>query len=427
MNDPTTRRTFLKASAASAIASTALLPGAYAGAGNETLRVGLVGCGGRGSGAAREALRADPNTKLVAMCDVFMDRLNESLQGFKTAKSNRDIAPRVDVPEDRRFDGFDGYKKLLNCGVDVVLLATPPGFRPLHLRAAIVAGKHVFCEKPVAVDVPGIHSVIETAKLAKKRNLGLCSGYCWRYDKPKRETVKRIHDGMIGEVQAIHATYFAGPLWDRGTNDPFTSMTYQLRNWYYYSWLSGDFIVEQHCHNFDKANWVLKGMQPISAMGVGGRQVRTAERFGNIYDHFAVTLEFPGGVKLFSACRQMPHIPGDVNDHIFGTKGQAQLMQHTITPIGGKPWEYEGDSKSMYQVEHDELFASIRAGKPINDGETAALSSGMAIFAREAAYSGERLSWKKFMASEKSLAPKEYAWGENEVQAVPLPGVYRFV
>ncbi|HSQ55816.1 MAG TPA: Gfo/Idh/MocA family oxidoreductase [Gemmata sp.] len=157
MNDPTTRRTFLKASAASAIASTALLPGAYAGAGNETLRVGLVGCGGRGSGAAREALRADPNTKLVAMCDVFMDRLNESLQGFKTAKSNRDIAPRVDVPEDRRFDGFDGYKKLLNCGVDVVLLATPPGFRPLHLRAAIVAGKHVFCEKPVAVDVPGIH------------------------------------------------------------------------------------------------------------------------------------------------------------------------------------------------------------------------------------------------------------------------------
>jgi predicted dehydrogenase len=204
-------------------------------------------------------------------------------------------------------------------------------------------------------------------------------------------------------------------------------MTYQMRNWYYYTWLSGDFIVEQHCHNFDKANWVLRGAVPISAMGVGGRTVRTAERFGNIYDHFACTLEFPGGVKLFSACRQIPRCPGDVNDHIFGTKGQAQLMGHTVTPLDGKPWEYEGDSKSMYQVEHDELFASIRAGKPINDGETAAHSSAMAIFAREAAYCGERLTWKKFMASQQSLAPKAYAWGENPVPAAPQPGVYKFV
>ena len=426
MHEPASRRTFLKASAASVAASAVVLPGAYAAA-DETLRVGLVGCGGRGTGAAREALRADPNTKLVAMCDAFMDRLTESLQGLKTSKTNRDIAPRIDVPEDRRFDGFDGYKKLLECGVDVVLLCTPPGFRPLHLRAAVEAGKHVFCEKPVAVDVPGIKSVIESARLAKSKGLGLCSGYCYRYDKPKRETVNRIHDGMIGDVQVIHATYYAGPIWDRGTEDPFSSMTYQMRNWYYYTWLSGDFIVEQHCHNFDKANWVLRGAVPISATGVGGRTVRTAERFGNIYDHFACTLEFPGGVKLFSACRQMPQCAQDVNDHVFGTKGQAQLMGHTVTPIGGEPWAYEGDSKSMYQVEHDELFASIRAGKPINDGETAAHSSAMAIFAREAAYSGERLTWKKFMASEKSLAPKTYAWGQNPVPAAPQPGVYKFV
>jgi predicted dehydrogenase len=424
MNSPTSRRTFLKTSAASAVAATALSPAAYA-AGDETLRVGLVGCGGRGSGAAKQALRADPKVKLVAMCDAFMDRLQSSLRNLKHGKDTRDIASKVDVTPDRCFDGFDGYKKLLEC-VDVVLLCTPPGFRPIHLRAAVEAGKHVFCEKPVAVDVPGIESVIQSAKLAKEKGTGLCSGYCWRYDLPKRETVKRIHDGEIGDVMAIHATYFAGLLWDRGGPDHFSSMEYQMRNWYYFTWLSGDFIVEQHCHNFDKANWVLKGMEPIAASGVGGRQARAAERFGNIYDHFACTLEFPGGVKLFSACRQMAGCPYDVNDHVFGTKGQAQLMKHTVSPIGGKTWEFEGEGKDMYQVEHDELFASIRKGKPINDGESAALSSSMAIFAREAAYSGQRITWKQFKASKKSLAPKEYAWVENPVPGVPMPGSYKF-
>jgi len=421
MTEPTSRRAFLKASAAS-VAASAVLPGAYA-AGNDVLRVGLVGCGGRGTGAAREALRADPNVKLVAMCDAFMDNLQKSRSNLQSIK---DIKHKVEVAPERCFDGFDGYKKLLEC-VDVVLLATPPGFRPLHLRAAVEAGKHVFCEKPVAVDVPGIKSVIESAKLAKEKGTGLCSGYCWRYDRAKRETVKRIHDGMIGDVQVIHATYLTGPLWDRAPHDKYGTMEYQMRNWYYFSWLSGDFIVEQHCHNFDKANWVLRGAVPVSAVGVGGRQVRTAERFGNIYDHFACTLEFPGGVKLFSACRQIAGCSGDVNDHVFGTKGQAQLMKHTVTPTQGEGWEFEGESKDMYQVEHDELFASIRAGKPINDGEAAAHSSAMAIFAREAAYSGERITWKKFMASEKSLAPKAYAWADNPVPGVPMPGVYKFV
>ena len=373
----------------------------------------------------REALRADQNVKLVAMCDAFSDRLETSLHDLQ--KIN-DISKKIDVAPDRRFDGFDGYKKLLDCGVDVVLLTTPPGFRPIHLRAAVEAGKHVFCEKPVAVDAPGIRSVIESARMAKKNGTGLCSGYCYRYDAAKREVVKRIHAGVIGDVTAMHITYFTGPLWDRVPKSVtnFATMEYQMRNWYYFSWLSGDFIVEQHCHNFDKANWVLRGMEPIAASGVGGRLVRSAPRYGNIYDHFACTLEFPGGVKVFSACRQMGGCPSDVNDHVIGTKGQAQLMKHRIDPTGGDMWEYEGDVKSMYQVEHDELFASIRAGKPINDGETAALSSGMAIFAREAAYSGQRITWKQFMASNKSLAPKEYAWADNPVQGVPLPGVYKF-
>jgi myo-inositol 2-dehydrogenase/D-chiro-inositol 1-dehydrogenase len=422
MTEPTNRRTFLKASAASVAASAVVLPGAYA-AGNEVLKVGLVGCGERGTGAAKQAMRADPKVKLVAMCDAFEDRLQGSLGNLRNIK---DIAAKIDVAPDRCYDGFDGYKKLLASDVDVVLLTTPPGFRPIHLKAAVEAGKHVFCEKPVAVDVPGIKSVLESAKLAKQKGTGLCSGYCWRYDQPKRETVKRIHGGDIGDVMAIHATYFTGPIWDRGGRDKFTSMEYQMRNWYYFTWLSGDFIVEQHCHNFDKANWVLKGAVPIAASGVGGRQVRVEPRFGNIYDHFACTLEFPGGVKLFSACRQIPGCPSDVNDHVFGTKGQAQLMRHTVSPIGAKPWEFEGEGKDMYQVEHDELFASIRAGKPINDGESAAHSSSLAIFAREAAYSGERLTWKKFWASERSLAPKTYAWTDNPVPGVPQPGNYKF-
>jgi predicted dehydrogenase len=422
MLEPTNRRTFLKASAAS-VATAITLPGAYA-AGNDVLRVGLIGCGDRGTGAAKQAMRADPKVKLVAMCDAFMDRLETSLGNLKNIK---DIAEKIDVSPDHKFDGFDGYQKLLKSGVDVVILTTPPGFRPIHLRAAVEAGKHVFFEKPVAVDAPGINSVIESAKLAKEKGTALCSGYCWRYDLPKRETVKRIHDGDIGEVMAIHATYLTGPIWWRGDDPKWSQMDYQMRNWYYFTWLSGDFIVEQHCHNFDKANWVLRGAVPIAATGVGGRQVRTEAKYGNIYDHFACTLEFPGGVSLFSACRQMAGCPSDINDHIFGTKGQAQLMKHTITPIGGKPRVYDVEGKDMYQVEHDELFASIRAGKPINDGESAALSSGMAIFAREAAYSGQRLTWKQFMASEKSLAPKTYAWGDNAVPGVPMPGTYKFV
>ena len=275
------RRTFLQSAAATAAASAVLSPAAFA-AGNETLRIGLVGCGGRGSGAAKEALHADPKVKLVAMCDVFMDRLEDSL-AVLTGKRNADIADKIDVPPERRFDGFDGYQKLLNSGVDVVLLCTPPGFRPQHLKAAIEAGKHVFCEKPVAVDAPGVRSVIETAKLAREKGLSLCSGFCYRYDYAKRETVKRIHGGMIGDVSAMHVTFLTGPLWFRKDRDRCDSdMEYQMRNWYYYTWLSGDFIVEQHCHNMDKAAWVFNGQFPVAATGVGGRTQRTDPKFGQI-------------------------------------------------------------------------------------------------------------------------------------------------
>lgn len=413
------RRTFLKAAGATA-ATVALAPGAHA-AGNDLLRVGLVGCGGRGTGAAREALRADPNVRLVAMCDAFMDRLDSSLKSLKNVK---DIANKVDVAEDRKFDGFDGYKKLLE-HVDVVLLCTPPGFRPLQLAAAVEAGKHVFCEKPVAVDVAGVHSVLESAKLAKKKNISLCSGFCYRYDQAKRETVKRIHGGVIGEVSAMHITYLTGPIWHRGNDPKWTPMEYQMRNWYYYTWLSGDFIVEQHCHNFDKAQWVFNGKLPVAATGVGGRAQRRDTKFGHIYDHFAVTLEYADGAKLFSFCRQMEQCAGNVNDHVIGTLGSAQLMEHTVTTRDGKQWEYDGRAKDMYQVEHDELFAGIRAGKPINDGESAVNSTLMALLAREAAYTGKRLTWKELVNSKQNLAPAKYEWGAIDTPLVPTPGIYK--
>ncbi|MCS6866599.1 MAG: Gfo/Idh/MocA family oxidoreductase [Gemmataceae bacterium] len=420
----TTRRTFLKTTAATAAAAT-LLPGAYA-APDDTLRIGLVGCGGRGTAAAREALRADPKVKLVAMCDAFMDRLEDSLKNILSVK---DVAAKVDVTPERKFDGFDGYQKLLE-HVDVVLLCTPPGFRPLHLKAAIEAGKHVFCEKPVAVDVAGAKSVIETARLAKQKNLSICSGYCWRYYHPLRETVKCIHDNAIGDIAAMHITYLTGTLWHRGSDPRWTPMEYQMRNWYYFTWLSGDFIVEQHCHNFDKMNWVLQGKIPVAATAVGGRQQRRDPKFGHIYDHFAATLEFDGGLKVFSFCRQMDNCgKGDVNDHVIGTKGSAQLMEFAVRPTGSAERVFaDPRAKSMYQVEHDELFAGIRSGKCINDGETAAHSTLMAILAREAAYTGRRLTWKELMASNQNLAPAKYDWNYPiETPRVPIPGTYKFV
>ena len=414
-----TRRAFLKTSAAAVAAAPVLAPGAFAAPGGP-LRVGLVGCGGRGTGAASEALQADPNVKLVAMCDVFMDRLQESLNNLS---AKRVLAGKIDVPDERKFTDFDGYKKLLEC-VDVVLLCTPPGFRPQHLRDAILAGKHVFCEKPVAVDAPGVRSVIETAKIAKEKNLSLCSGFCYRYEQGKRETVKRIHDGAIGDVAAMHITYLTSPLWFRKERDKCGSeMEYQMRNWYYYTWLSGDFIVEQHCHNMDKAAWVFKGDMPVACTGVGGRQVRTDPKYGNIYDHFAVTFDYKNGARLFSACRQMAQCHGDVNDYVMGTGGTAHLMRHTVSPAKGAMWSFEGESKSMYQVEHDELFAGIRSGKLINDGEAAAYSTLMAIMARQAAYTGKKITWKDMLDSTEDLSPKAYAWGDNPVPAVATPGV----
>ena len=419
----TTRRDFLTYSAAALAASSLAVGGVHA-AGNDKLKIGLIGAGGRGTGAAVNALRADPNVELTAICDLFDDRLQTSL---KSLLRDKDVGSKVAVTPDMCFTGFDGYKKLLATDVDVVLLCTTPGFRPTHLQAAVEANKHVFCEKPVAVDAAGVRSVIESAKLAAKKKLNLCSGFCYRYDSAKRETVKRIHDGAIGKPLTLHSTYNTGELWHRGSNPKWSEMEYQMRNWYYYTWLSGDHIVEQAIHNIDKARWLLKDEVPVAAMGHGGRQQRTDPKFGHIFDHFSIVYEFASGVKVFHYCRQMANCFNDVNDHLVGSEGSAQLMAHEIQ--GPKAWAWPGqhDFSAMYQNEHNELFASIRKGTPMNDGENAALSTLMAIMGRTVAYTGKRLTWKQMLESKENLMPEKLEWGSIATPAVAVPGVTKFV
>ncbi|VAX41944.1 Myo-inositol 2-dehydrogenase, partial [hydrothermal vent metagenome] len=411
----TTRRTFLKRSATTAVtgalaANFALSAQAYAG-GDETLRVGLVGCGGRGTGAAVQALTADKNAKLVAMGDAFGDRLESSLARLKKAQG-----AQIDVNKDHQFVGFDAYKKVID-SVDVVLLTTPPHFRPMQLKYAVEQGKHTFVEKPVAVDAPGVRDVLLSAKLAKQKGLSLVSGLCYRYEEKKRQTIQRIHDGEIGDIVSMQCSYNTRGLWMHARKPEWSDMEWQMRNWLYFTWLSGDHIAEQHIHSLDKLAWVMNNEYPVKASGTGGRQTRTGKNYGHIYDHFAIEYEYANGMKAFSRCRQQNGTQPDVSDYIYGTKGKATLMKHAIIDSAGKTkWRFKGKSLNMYQQEHNELFASIRNGKPINNGEYMVNSTMMAILGRMAAYTGKTITWEKAWNSKENLSPKKYTWGD-----MPIP------
>ncbi len=422
---PTSRRDFLKTAATTAAvtaASAAVLPTVHA-AGSDELKVGLVGCGGRGSGAASQAAGAGDGIKLVAMADMFKDQLEAS-----RGRLAKELGNKFDVKDDHCFVGFDAYKKLIDSGVDVVLLATPPHFRPAQIAYAVEKGKHVFCEKPVAVDAPGVRKVLDACQEAKKKNLAVVSGLCWRYDTPKRETLKQIHDGAVGDIVAMHCSYNTGPLWVKDRQPTWSDMEWQLRNWLYFTWLSGDHNVEQHIHSLDKMMWAMKDAPPAKAVGLGGRQVRTDPKFGHIFDHHAVVYEWANGVKLFAYCRQMSGCANDVSDHVMGTKGTCDVMRHTINS-GGKPtWKYTGKpGVNMYQQEHNELFASIRAGKPINDGEWMSKSSLLAIMGRMATYSGQVVTWEQAMNSKVDLTPAKYEFGPLPVPEVARPGVSKVI
>jgi predicted dehydrogenase len=420
------RREFLKSGAALAGAALALseVPFVHAG-GDDLLRVGLIGCGGRGSGAAKQALKADKNVKLVAMGDAFSDKITSSLESIVKEK---DIADKIDVPESRRFAGFDAYDKVI-AQSDVVLLATPPHFRPLHLKAAVDAGKHVFAEKPVAVDAPGVRSVMTSCETAARKGLSVVSGLCLRYSDNFREMMKRIHEGAIGDIVALQANDLREGLKVKRTREKdWTEMEWQMRNWYYYTWLSGDFNVEQHVHFLDVCAWALKNQYPIRVVGTGGRQARTGEGYGHIYDHFAVTYEYASGVKLFSTCRQQERCDKDMSAYAMGTKGRAVINESKMQIIGPDAWEKSGkEDNEFYQQEHNELFASIRNSKPINNGDYMAKSTLMAIMARMAAYTGKTITWEQALNSREDLTPPRYDWDvQVAATTVAVPGVTEF-
>jgi len=422
----TNRRDFLKTSAAAA-ASLAIASNVHAG-GNDLLKVGLIGCGGRGTGAASQALRADPNVKLWAMGDAFDDRLQQSLT---TLQGEREIVGKIDVPAARRFVGFDAYRQVIGC-CDVVLLCTPPHFRPIHLRAAVQAGKHVFAEKPVAVDAAGVRSVLETCLDARRRNLSVVSGLCLRHDNGFKDTVARIRDGAIGDIVALQANDLRGAIWaPRRREEGMTDMQLQMRNWYYYTWLSGDFNVEQHVHYLDVCAWLMGDRYPVRCWGLGGRQVRTGAEFGNIFDHFSIVYEFENGVKLFSNCRQQTGCANDMSGHVIGRRGTAELTERRrglILRTAEGQRVYDGPTNNMYQTEHDALFASIRNSQPINNGEYMAKSTLLAIMARQAAYTGQVITWEQALTSRENLSPTEYTWeARPPVSEVARPGVTRFV
>jgi myo-inositol 2-dehydrogenase / D-chiro-inositol 1-dehydrogenase len=424
LSDGLTRRTFLKTATAAAVGGAVasgldLVPGAYA-AGSDEIRVGLIGCGGRGTGAARNVLAAAKGVRIVAMGDTFKDRLDDSKKSLaeKTAGA-------FQISEDRCFVGLDAFEKVLATDANYIILATPPGFRPQHLKAAIAAGKNVFTEKPVAVDAPGIRQVIQLADEAAAKRLAIVAGTQRRHQAGYLETFARVHDGAIGDIVGARCYWNQGGLWHKDKQPEWSDLEYQIRNWLYYTWLSGDHIVEQHVHNIDVINWALRG-HPLRAVGMGGRQVRTAPEFGHIYDHFAIDFEYPNGVHVMSMCRQIEGCANNVSESLVGTKGtcrtEAAAERYELT--GPSAWRRPKNDADVdpYVQEHTDLIASIRAGKPLNELKQVAESVLTAIMGRMSAYSGKAIGWEEALASNESLMPTTVTWGPMPVPAVAMPG-----
>lgn len=417
----TTRRRFLQRSAgaglAAALTTDPVARAAHGGV-DDTLRLGLVGCGGRGRGAAIDALTADPRTRVVALGDAFEDQAQRARRALA---ARDDLGDRGRVDPERVFWGFDAFRHVIDAGVDAVLLATPPHFRPEHLACAVERGKHCFVEKPVAVDAVGCAAVAEACEAARDRGLSIVSGLCWRYDPGVVETIERIAGGAIGRIVAIESAYHTGTLWHRGDRPEWSRMEYQLRNWLYHTWLSGDFITEQAVHSLDKSAWLLGDASPIRAEGMGGRQQRTGDEYGDVYDHFAVRYEFPGGTPVFFSCRQQANCAGKVDELVHGSEGTARVLAREIR--GERPWRYEGPAPSMYVREQAAFLSSIRDGAARNDGAYMVNSTRLALLGRAAAYTGAVVAWDALLRDETRLGPTDYAWGAAPTPRVAVPGV----
>jgi len=419
-DDNRTRRDFIRSSAVAGgtlLAAGLRAPAVHA-AGSDEIRIGLVGCGGRGRGAAADAVKSSQGVRVVAIGDAFADRVSETRERLK------ELGEAGAVPDERAFVGLDAYQKVIATpGVNYVILATPPGFRPTHLEAAVAAGKNVFTEKPVAVDGPGIRSVLATAEAAKAKGLGVGAGTQRRHELGYVEALKRVQDGGIGEVLAARAYWNQGSLWNKPRQSSWSDLEWQMRNWLYFTWLSGDHIVEQHVHNLDVINWAMGG-HPVQAMGMGGRQSRISPEYGHGFDHFAIDYEYANGRHMMSMCRQIPDCANRVAETIVGTKGSCELESGAkrYELVGGSAYKFTGNFTNPYVQEHTDLIASIRAGKPYNELKQVAESTLTAIMGRISAYTGKAVTWEEALASSEALVPTALAFGPMPVPAVARPG-----
>ena len=428
--NPSDRRDFLKTTTGTIGA--ALVTGFPAIISAQTvtkaIKVGLVGCGGRGTGAASQALHADDYAELTAVADIEQSHVDKCLG---TLKRIGKISDRVKVEKPTQFLGLDAYQKVLDSGIDVVLLATPPGFRPTMLAASVEAGKNIFCEKPVSTDGPGIRSVLATVDKAKQKNLSLVAGFCWRYSNMIQDTVKQVEDGAIGKLVAYYATYYTSPVkpMPPASARPagMSDVEWQIRNWYNFVYLCGDSIVEQAVHSADKIAWLMHDEPPVSCVAVGGRAI-PAEG-GNIYDHFEVNYIYPNGVRAFLANRQIDGCYNENSDYILGADGTCTIGRGPTPRIEGKTnWSWSGQKYDMYQREHDILFASIRKAQPLNDGKRMATSTLLAIMGRMSAYTGQQITWDQALNSQEKLFPDHLDWnGTHEVEKRAEPGVTKFI
>ena len=421
------RRDFVKITGAASVATAFAGRGVFA-AGSDTIRVALIGCGRRGYGAAKDCIHSSPGVQLVALADVLQERLDGTYNGLKREQEEGQLPEGAfQVTPETCFLGFDAYKKVMALdNVDLVLLTTPPGFRPVEFEAAVAAGKHVFMEKPVAVDPAGVRKIIETAKAAKEKKLGVVGGTQRRHQDHYVEVMKRIHDGAIGEIVSGQV-YWIG---DYGYYMPprrrsaWSDMEWQIRNWNYYVWMSGDHIVEQHVHNLDVMCWVM-GEMPVKCLGMGGRQQRVGPEFGHIYDHFSVEFEFPNGARITSLCRQMDQTSHRVSESFVGTLGKSYTDQGGNGSLSGpNAYKFETpNAPNPYVQEHTHLIASIRAGEPLMEAETIALSTMTGVLGRMSAYTGRELNWSWGMnASKLDLFPETLEFGPMPEVKVPIPG-----
>ena len=422
------RRDFIKNTGivlgTAAVASPDLLKGNTLA--NTSIRVGLVGCGGRGTGAVFQALEADPDVTVVALADVFADNLTNALSALQSKYGNR-----IQVPEERQYLGFDAYERLIKSDVDVVLLCTPPNFRPAHLTLAVQEGKHIFCEKPVAIDIPGLHQVEAAVKLAKQKNLSLVSGFCFRYSMPNRELVKRVHQGDIGSIKGISTFRHGGELSFRDRQPEWSDLEFQLRNWFYFQRYSGDMIVEQTIHSLDYMSWLLNNELPTTVTATGGRQSRPWNNYGNVYDHFTVEYAYTDGFRCFHFGRQQNGTTSRNTVEVMGTKGYANVAINSNYEIfGEQPWKNKDKLNNMYQTQHDELFKALKEGSVLNDGDYMVSSTLLAIWGRLSAYSGKTLTLDQVLHSKERLGPDaaDYDWKMSvDDRPIARPGNFKFV